>query len=190
MRKILTLLLLATGIFASENRTYIGFEAGGSRINYDSTFRLNGAVVQNRSDEDDAVNMALKVGYYFNENNRVYGIIDTTDFDFVESVNFGAGYDYLIGSGSVKPFVGVLLGYSKNEYSDQVINFDMDGIYYGVQAGVNYAINNNLSIEAGYSFINSKADGSYSITAGANTVTLNTEIDNTHRLYAGVYYRF
>lgn len=188
MKKIALAVLLASGLMAADSGMYVGADIGktkgGIKYNYQDT-----AIPANNEsgkDSDDGVSETLKVGYYLNSNNRVYAAIHISNMDYTDTRNFGVGYDYLIGSGALKPFMGVMAGYTKNEISDDDITIDVDGMYYGAQLGVNYGLNENLSLEAGYRYMKSNAD--FDIASG--TESEKVEIDYISNWFVGVNYKF
>ena len=83
---------------------YVGLDMG--RVNVD--YKASGA---SKSSVDDT-GVTVKGGYYFNQNNRVYGFYQYVDPNTENATfkQYGLGYDYLIGTSSLKPFVGAMVG--------------------------------------------------------------------------------
>ncbi len=191
MKKIALAVLLASGLMAADNGMYVGFDLGKTK----GEVKYNVAVpavsyYESGKESDDGTSGTLKVGYYLNSNNRVYASVHVSNMDYTDTRNFGVGYDYLIGDNAFKPFVGLMMDYINNEIGEDGVTIDVDGMYYGGQLGVNYAINNNFSLEAGYRYMKSNADYSLSKDFGGIVVTENVELDYMSNWFVGVNYKF
>lgn len=182
MKKIAILAFIATGLMAGDSGLYIGMDIGDVKVN--STVTSGGNTF--KGDVSDPA-YTFKGGYYFNENNRVYAFYqyvnpEATDASFAQ---YGAGYDYLIGDNALKPFIGVFAGWVDSKVSNSLDHFDISGNLIGVQVGLNYAINANLSVEGGYRYFDySNADGLESID------NVNVEADSAQNWFAGLNYKF
>lgn len=188
MKKIALAVLLASGLMAADSGVYVGVDLGKTKgeMKYDYQDTAFPADNENGKVSDDGTSGTLKAGYYLNSNNRVYAAIHISNMDYTDTRNFGVGYDYLIGSSTFKPFVGVMAGYTKNKITEDGDSIDLDGMYYGAQLGVNYALNNNLSLEAGYRYMKSNAD--YDLADGTESYKL--ELDYISNWFVGVNYKF
>lgn len=188
MKKIALAVLLASGLMAADSGMYVGVDIGKTRGEVKYNYQDTAVPADNESgkDSDDGTSGTLKVGYYLNSNNRVYASMHIANGQYTDTRNFGIGYDYLIGSSALKPFVGVMVGSTKNEISDDDETANIDGMYYGAQLGVNYVLNNNLSLEAGYRYMKSNAD--YDWVDG--TESEKVELDYLSNWFVGVNYKF
>lgn len=182
MKRAVMLALMVTGLMAGDEGLYIGMDIGDVKVNSTVT---SGANTYKGYASDPAY--TFKGGYYLNENNRVYAFYqyvnpDTATASFSQ---YGAGYDYMIGSGTLKPFIGIFAGWVDSKVSNSQDNFDISGNLVGVQAGISYAMNANLSVEGGYRYFDySNADGLESID------NVNVKADTTQNWYVGLNYKF
>lgn len=146
MKKVALLGLLSVAVMASESGLYVGAEVG----------RANQKVVEDGEKfSNTSTAYAINGGYYINQNNRAYAFysyISKGDF-YTHTDVYGAGYDYLIGTSPLKPFVGAIVAYSDFSYP----GFKMTGMAYGGQVGIDYSVNGNLSVDAGYKYLLSDA---------------------------------
>lgn len=122
----------------------------------------------------------LNVGYYFDANSRGYAFYQHINRgDFAKPTNaYGAGYDYLFGDSSFKPFVGGIVGYSV--YKNGA--YKQDGLAYGAQIGIDYKVNANISVDAGYRYLFSDAE----YTNGS----FIEETTSFQAFFAGANYKF
>lgn len=177
MKSILLVGLLASGLMSSEKGLYVGIDAFKTRTNL--TVSNSGL-----SEKQNVVapSQTLKAGYYLSLNSRVNGFYQhhNTLLEHTNGSLYGLGIDYLIGDNELKPFIGGLVGYSKYSQTD----LHLDGSFVGVNLGLNYALGENFSIEAGYRHMISNANGRFtSSTSEAN-------IDTLKNWYIGVNYKF
>lgn len=157
MKKIVLLGLLSVAVMASESGLYVGAEVGSTHTKVSET--ISGTTSHYTSNR---ISESLQLGYYLNTYSRAYVayqyIAADTNKDIPQNTNiYSVGYDYLFGKSSFKPFVGAILGYST--YKDGY--FKVNGVAYGAQAGVDYKLNNNLSVDVGYRYLNSNAEATY-----------------------------
>lgn len=167
MKKVALLGLLSVAVMASESGLYVGVEAGKTRQNEISS----GTKFHNTS-----TSYAVNGGYYLDQNNRAYAFYTyITKGDYASRTNaYGVGYDYLIGTSQLKPFIGAIVGYSS--YIDG--GFKQTGMAYGGQVGIDYAVNKQFSLDAGYKYLLSDAkEGS-------------VETKNFNTFFAGANYKF
>lgn len=177
MKKLVLLasiVLFGVTAVANESGLYVGAEVGATHTK-----------VSTESDHYTANRMseALQLGYYINENSRAYAAYQYIGADtnkvVPKSTNiYSVGYDYLFGTTSLKPFVGAVLGYST--YKDR--DFKINGFAYGAQAGVNYKVSTNVSVDAGYRYLKSTAKATY--FGNKNTM------DSFQTFFVGVNYKF
>ncbi len=126
----------------------------------------------------------IKDTYYLNSNSRTYLEYQNIDSDDVIAGATTVGYDYLIGNGNVKPFIGAMLGFSSYTLDDHSV--DLADAIYGAQAGVNYTLDKKVSLDARYKFIKSSMNESIVLS---NT-PINLKLDNISNLYFGINYNF
>lgn len=168
--------LLASSLMAAG--PYVGIDMGRVDVDYKAA---------GTSSSIDDTGVTFKGGYYFNQNNRVYAFYQYVDPN-VENATFkqyGVGYDYLIGESPLKPFVGVMIGRAQSKVDNVYNKFDVSGLLVGAQAGINYSFNSNVSIEAGYRYIDySNADGFESVDG------VNIEATSAQNWFAGLNFKF
>lgn len=179
MKKVALLGLLSVAVMANESGLYVGAEVGTTHTKTATAFST-GTTSHYTSNR---VSEGLNIGTYLNENSRAYiayqHINADMNKDIPESINiYSAGYDYLFGTSSLKPFVGAIIGYST--YSDS--GFNVNGMAYGAQAGVDYKLNSNISVDAGYRYLSSSAEATYS----GNKSTM----DSFQTFFVGASYKF
>lgn len=181
MKKIVLAALLvgASGLMASENGFYVGADIGNTAMDMTTTFNGDKTTVS-----DDGGSQTLKVGYYINKNNRASAFYQNVNVDGGDAYAYGIGYDYLIGDSAFKPFIGVQLGSGSVKVDGTTV--DITGITYGIQAGLNYAVNENFSLEAGYRYTITNMEDSISGPGGTATF----EIDSLKNWFFGVNYKF
>ncbi len=179
MKKIALAVMLASGVMAAENGFYVGADAGNTK--YDMKASVLGVSVE---EKDDGGSQTLKVGYYLDKNNRTSAFYQNVNVDNGDGAMYGVGYDYLIGDNAFKPFIGALAGYGSAK--DDIGEIKMNGIVYGAQAGVNYAFNENFSVEAGYRYLKANMDD----TVIESGLEVKVEIETIRNWFAGVNYKF
>ena len=170
-KTILAGLIISSVAMAGESGLYIGAEVGATRIG--ASDGVDGNVKSNSS------SFAVNGGYYINQNSRAYIAYQSiAKGDFASRTNvYSAGYDYLFGTTSFKPFVGAILAYSNYKYG----GYEIKGMGYGAQIGVDYTLNNNFSVDAGYRYLASNADDSR---------YYNADMDSFQTYFIGANYKF
>ncbi|MCF6309552.1 MAG: porin family protein [Sulfurimonas sp.] len=179
MKKIALAVLLATGLMAADSGVYVGVDLGNTKFDIEAS-----AAGVTAGDSDSGGSQTLKVGYYFDANSRTSVYYQNINVDGGDAANYGIGYDYLIGSSAIKPFVGGIIGYGTA--TDDSINADISGLTFGGQVGVNYAFNENFSAEAGYRYMKSNMDDTVTVSG----VDVKLEIDPISNWFIGVNYKF
>lgn len=130
---------------SNEEGLYVGIDMYKTRTNLTVS---NGYISEKQNLSRPS--QTFKIGYYFNSNSRLNAFYQhENSFDNSNGCLYGVGYDYLIGSNRLKPFIGVLLGYSKYSQAD----IRLAGHFVGVDAGLNYLLGENFSVEGGYRYI-------------------------------------
>jgi len=180
MKKIALAVLLASGLIATDSGNYIGVDAGNTDFDYKAY--TNGYSYE---DDSDGRSVTLKLGYYYDKNSRVYISYQDIDVENGDAYQIGIGYDYLIGTHGLKPFIGGFVGYGSAEI-DIAPSAEITGIIFGAQAGVNYTVNANFSVEAGYRYMKSNMEDT--ITVDGDDV--KGEVDPISNWFVGVNYKF
>ena len=183
--------LLTTQAVAAEvkNGTFVGVEVGST--SYD--LRSENKTFPNLSGTDSASggSQSIKLGKYLGNMGRVYGILGRVNADGGDITNFGVGYDYLIYNNSdFTPFVGLTLGHQ--QFDIDGTNFDISGLTYGIELGVEYTLNKNFGIEFGYRV--NLNDSKETLTIRNSSVYADQTIDYTLEgakiWYIGANYHF
>ncbi|MDD2652397.1 MAG: hypothetical protein PHX44_05020 [Sulfurimonas sp.] len=127
MKKIALAALLASGLMAADSGIYVGVDVGNTK--FDMKASASGVSAE---ESDDGGSQTLKVGYYFDKNNRASICYQNVNVDGGDSYHIGIGYDYLIGNDDFKPFVGAFVGYGSAD-DDELPELDISGAVFGVQ---------------------------------------------------------
>jgi len=179
---IVASLLLVGGsalVAAEGSGWYTGIEAGNTKMDFSMS-----ALGVSSSGDTDGSSATLKVGYYFDANQRAstwYHKIKKADgVDKAEA--YGLNYDYLFGTSAFKPFLGAVVGYQSYKEAELKLN----GLVYGAQAGLNYAMTSNLSAEIGYRYLISNADDNIVVLG----IPVKVEADKIKTWYVGLNYKF
>lgn len=176
MKKLVLLAVFTSALMAADNGWYIGIDTYKTRSDITVT---NGAATDKQNLTRNS--KTLKAGYYLSKQGRANIFYQRSDtMDDTKGSLYGAGYDYLIGDYALKPYVGVLLGYSK--YSQP--NLTMDGNFIGANMGLNYAFGEKFSIEGGYRYMHSNASGTFISSAST------AKVDALKNWYFGGNYKF
>lgn len=197
MKKKIVASLLASGIItsslvASNEGFYVGLDFGKTEVKVKYSESLSVPSFSYYSSEsgtgtDDGGSQTLKVGYYFDNNSRANLFFQNINSDFSSNPKlYGVGYDYLIGDHDFKPFIGAILGYGSAKDDDLKIS----GAVYGIQAGINYAFNENVSLEAGYRYMKSNMKYSESDTNTLYSYSYELKLDTLTNWYIGANYKF
>ncbi|HEX5329214.1 hypothetical protein, partial [Sulfuricurvum sp.] len=145
MKKLLLIVVFSSGLLAAEKGWYIGIDGYKTRSNITVS---NPILMEKQNLTRNS--KTLKIGYFISRGGRANIYYQRNDsMDDTKGYLYGAGYDYLIGSYALKPYFGILLGYSKYSQPDLTI----DGGFVGANLGLNYALSENFSLEAGYRYI-------------------------------------
>ncbi|WP_295022410.1 outer membrane beta-barrel protein [Sulfurimonas sp.] len=179
MKKIVLAALLASGLMAADSGVYVGVDLGNTA--YDAKASAMGI---SATEKDDGGSQTLKVGYYFDKNNRASAFFQNVNTSGGKTNIYGVGYDYLIGDNALKPFIGAILGHGSSKADDNSV--DLTGAVYGAQAGVNYSINENFSVEAGFRYMNSKMQDTIVVSG----VDVKIEADPITNWFIGANYKF
>lgn len=177
MKSLLLIGLLTSGLMSSEKGLYVGIDVFKTRT--DLTVSNSGL---SEKQNFAAPSQTLKAGYYLSLNSRVNGFYQhhNTSLESTNGCLYGIGFDYLIGKEAMKPFIGVLAGYSKYSQTD----LHMDGGFIGSVIGINYALGNDVSLEGGYRYMKSNARGTF------NSSGSEAEINHLTNWFVGANYKF
>ena len=196
MKKIVLAVLLtgASGLVASDSGFYVGADIGNTAFDMKTSVTVTGYGSDSASSDDDDGSQTLKVGYYLDKNNRVSASFQNINVDNGDARTYNVGYDYLIGDNDFKPFIGVLAGYGSATSDGYDVlggkSIDVNGAIFGIQVGLNYAINENFSAEAGYRYIKSNMEDTISGVYSGYDYSAKLEIDTIKNLFFGVNYKF
>lgn len=179
MKKLALAAILTSGLMAADSGLYVGVDVGNTAFDMKAS-----AIGISVEDKDDGGSQTLKVGYYLDKNSRISVFYHNINVSQGEGSTYGIGYDYLIGDNALKPFVGALAGYGSSK--DDTGKLNISGNFFGAQAGVNYAINDNFSLEAGYRYMKSNMNDTVTVS-GYN---VKVEIDPIKNWFIGVNYKF
>lgn len=179
MKKIALAALLASGLMAADNGVYVGVDLGNTAYDLKAS-----AMGVSATEKDDGASQTFKAGYYLDKNSRASAFFQNVNTDGGKTYTYGVGYDYLIGESPLKPFVGAILGYGSSKADDGSIK--LSGAIYGAQAGLNYALSENFSVEAGYRYMKSKMDDTITVSG----VDVKLEADPIKNWFIGVNYKF
>ena len=177
IKSIVASSLLVSCSFAAESGAYIGVDIGMSKAT--ATASAGGT---NATDTESESSQTLKVGYYINKNNRAYVAYHNISADVDTARVIAAGYDYLIGDNEAKPFVGAIIGQGSYGEDDLVLK----GAVYGIQLGLNYEMNSNLSGEIGFRYLKSSMSDNINISG----TDVKVEIDEISNFFIGMNYKF
>lgn len=183
MKKIIWSALFAGKLLVANNSLYIGVDGG-------VTWAVSKTSIPSldfyESEKSHGSSETFKVGYYLNDNNRINGFYHKINGS--DAKVYGAGYDYLIGDTVLKPFIGGMVGYSsfKDDGDNITPATNLRGNIFGFQAGIDYTINKNISIEAGGRYLKSYA--TQTINDAGTDITF--KVDPMHNLFIGANYKF
>jgi opacity protein-like surface antigen len=176
MKKLILLVVFASGLMAGDSGWYIGIDAYKTRSDITVS---NGVATEQQNMARNS--KTFKAGYYVNKQGRANIFYQRSDtMSDTKGYLCGIGYDYLIGNYPLKPYLGVLVGHSKYSQPDLM----MDGNFIGVNMGLNYAFGNNFSVEGGYRYMHSNASGTFTASSS------NAKVDSLKNWYLGANYKF
>jgi opacity protein-like surface antigen len=176
MKKLLLIAMFASVLMSAEKGWYIGIDGYKTRTNT----TVSNALVSEKQNLTRS-SKTFKAGYYVSRGGRTNIYYQRSDtMDDTKGYLYGVGYDYLIGSYPLKPYLGVLLGYSRYTQPDVTV----DGGFVGVNMGLNYAFSENFSLEAGYRYMFSNASGDFAASLS------KAKADSLTNWYLGANYKF
>lgn len=172
-----------------DNKFFINIAGGVSFLNVDNTLSLNTTFADGALDDKGVVG-EIALGYRYSDSIFTTLAVQRTMLDIADINNIYASVNYQLLNTVVKPYVGVLLGYSQLKWSEDpsvvIANRDLtsDGFTYGVQSGVEYSLNNAWGITGKYQFL--KYDHVTDIRDGASSI----EHTYGQNILMGVNYEF
>lgn len=181
MKKVVVAALMTTGLMAADNGFYLGVDLGNTGVDIEAKAPSIG---YSTTLTDDGGSQTLKIGYFFDKHSRINGFYQNINVDDGEGKSYGIGYDYLIGENALKPFIGVLVGYTG--LTNDSLSADISGNIFGVQGGLNYALNEAFSLEAGYRYLKSNAKDTISISG----IDAEFKMDPLKNWFIGANYKF
>ncbi len=163
---------------AATNSSYVGLDVGNTEATMSA---VNG--IENAKESDNGTSVSLKLGYKYEDNQRVYASAQYIEAENAEFMVYGLGYDYLFGDAIVKPFVGGFIGYGQYQTDRaSTIDLDVDGIVFGAQAGLLFEVTKEIDLEGGYRYLKSNME--------ENIGSANIEIDPLSNWFVGFNYKF
>ncbi len=193
-------LVASSAVFAGD--FFVGVDVGSSKATFDGS--TSGSVTkygttrtfnESTSSDDSGGAQGLKVGYYLNDNNRIYATAGRVNVEDAAAYNYGLSYDFLIGSSALKPFVGIGIGYVSVKTDDvfsgvlKKDSFDLSNMAYSARVGLNYKISKNLEAEASYQYSKVGGEDSSSYVAYP-ALNVKMELDKIASWQIGLNYRF
>ena len=177
---------------AAESGMYVGADVGNSAITGQVAVSFPAHPQYNTSGsiDDNGGSQTLKVGYYIDNNNRANAFYQHFNVEDGSSSTYGIAYDYIFGDNTFKPFIGALAGYGNIKSSDNTGTMNLDGSFFGGQAGLNYAFGENFSVEAGYRYMKANMKDTMSGTISRVAYTADVKIDTVKNWFIGANYKF
>lgn len=172
-----------------DNDYFVYGAVGGTALDVESSLAV-GATFTDGTFDDRGSMFELGAGYRFNNNVFSTISIQRTTLDIVDIDNYYASINYQFSDVTAKPYIGVLLGYSRLKWSprphEMLINEKLisDDPMYGIQIGVEHTLRKDWSLFATYQLI--KYDHLMDIQNGTNII----EHDGSKNLLLGVSYGF
>lgn len=179
MKKIVLATLLAGGLMASENVSFIGGSIGNAEL------KTTVGTGDFESKNDDT-HYTGTLGQYVGDNGRVS--LSYTYVDPGENINHSDGislaFDFIVPivENVFSLYVGPVIGYTRFEAEAAGVELDLSGMHYGGQAGGIVRVVDNIEIEGGYRYL---------IETGSDSVLgVNVDADTLRMWYVGVNFRF
>jgi len=179
MKKIVLATLLASGLMAADNVSFIGASIGNAEL------KTKADAINYESKNDDT-HYTGTIGQYVGNNGRI-----SLSYTYVEPVNnvkhsdgASLAFDFIVPvvENVFMLYAGPVVGYTR--YEEEVAGFklDLSGLHYGAQAGVIARVMNNIEVEGGYRYL---------IETGSDTVLgVNVDADTLRMWYVGANFRF
>ncbi len=172
-----------------DNKYFINIAGGGAFLNVDNVLSLNTTFADGALDDSGTVG-EVAFGYRYSKNIFTTLAVQRTMLDIADIDNIYLSVNYQYADVFAKPYIGALIGYSKLTWSEDpsviILNKDLtsEGATYGMQAGVEYNLNDDWAISGKYQFM--KYDHTTDIRDGAS----NIEHTYGQNILMGVNYEF
>ncbi len=173
----------------NDNDYFVYGAAGRATLDVESTLAV-GTTFTNGTFDDRGAVFELGAGYRFNDNIFSTIALQRTKLDIVDIDNYYGSINYQFSDVTAKPYIGVLLGYSRLKWSprphEMLVNEKLtsDDPMYGIQIGVEHTFREDWSLFATYQLI--KYDHLMDIQNGTHII----EHDGSKNLLLGVSYGF
>lgn len=204
MKKIILSTALATScMFAVDIKPFIGLDMTSISAKHEIIVVESSGTTFLENELDD-VSLGLKVGALIGKNHRIYlsyiksTLTNNNPNNKIKLTLPAINYDYLIPSrnNNVSYMLGGHIGYGTvNMDSLTALHSDLEvdesSINYGIQAGMLFDINQNISLELGVkvTFIDVETSTDV-VIAGIGSGTITQNITNPSTLYFGINYKF
>ncbi len=148
----LSAILLASGAYADElgsSLRFIGLEIGAGQV--------QGKTLTEPGHEGDAIEYGIRIGAQDGQwrTTFLFDYFDSSDDDQnVEKGMLTVDYFFLEESSTVRPFIGVNLGYANYESTF----VDDSGILYGGQVGIVVGLTENIDLDLSFRYSLSEID--------------------------------
>jgi len=168
---------------------FVYLAGGGSSYDVSSKLTAPDTFVTGALDES-AILFEGGVGYYFTSNIFATVAYQRSTLDIVHVNNYFASINYQFSDIFLKPYIGLLAGFSQLEWDEAPYRLLPDDKYtsefamYGLQAGVEYDFTENWSLFGKYQYI--AHDHHMDILYGRNTIDHNS----VQNFLLGVRYAF
>ena len=150
-----------------------------------------GSIILNHTPDEKATSFTFLGGINLSQNGRIYGNYEILNLDDVKINSYYLSYDYIFPH-ILNSYIGLSLGMSDLEWQiDPLVNSQLkdsklSSLLYGIQGGIEYPIENQLSIYSQVSY--QKLDFKTNLTSTPAKSTLTHE--DKKSLNIGVRYSF
>jgi opacity protein-like surface antigen len=116
-----------------------------------------GSIILNHTQDEKATSFTFLGGINLSQNGRVYGNYEILNLDDLEIKSYYLSYDYIFPY-FLSPYLGVSLGMADLKWQiDPLVNSQtkddkLSSLLYGIQGGIEYPIENQLSIYSQISY--------------------------------------
>jgi hypothetical protein len=179
MKKIVLATLLAGGLMAADNVSFIGASIGNAELK-------TSIDAGNFESKNDDTHYTGTLGQYLGDNARVslsYTYVEP-DKNIKNSDGVSLAFDLIVPivDNLFMLYAGPVAGYTRFEAESTGVKMDLSGLHYGGQAGAIVRIANAIEIEGGYRYL---------IETGSDSVLgIKVEADDLQMWYVGANFRF
>lgn len=173
----------------NDNDYFVYGATGRATLDMESSLTV-GATFTDGTFDNHGNLFELGAGYRFNDNLFSTISLQRTTLDIADINNYYASINYQFSDVTAKPYIGVLLGYSRLKWSprphEMLVNEKLvsDDPMYGIQIGVEHTLKDDWSLFATYQLI--KYDHLMDIKNGTHII----EHEGSKNLLLGVRYDF